>query len=95
MARLEFDEPGWAAVEVPEDVDLIDAVERLPTPLCFGCAMGHCAVCLIRVLDGAENINAPTPAEVFLLTEAELADGLRLACKVRLMRGRARVTLEP
>lgn len=95
MARLEFEEAGWDPVEVPEDVPLIDAVERLPTPLIFGCAMGHCAVCLIRVLEGADALNAPTHAETYLLTEAELADGVRLACKVRLMRGRARVTLEP
>ena len=51
-----------------------DAVE-------LGCQAGHCMICAVALLEGADALDQPTPQERYTLTRAELERGVRLACQ--------------
>ncbi|HJV46549.1 MAG TPA: 2Fe-2S iron-sulfur cluster-binding protein [Bacillota bacterium] len=44
---------------------------------------GSCTTCKIKVVSGQGALSDPSPAERKLLSEEQLADGVRLACQVR------------
>jgi ferredoxin len=69
--------------------DVLDATELRVRAACGG--TGACGACLVRLLKG--DVNPPTLAEFQKLTEAERANGMRLACQLRL-RGDAEVRLD-
>ena len=53
-------------------------------PLKFGCTLGHCGVCSIKVNAGKENLSPPTRQEKTTLKEKYL-EGYRLACQCALL----------
>lgn len=50
-------------------------------PLRYGCGMGRCTKCKIRVLRGGEHLAPPNWKEKKMLGE-QLRDGYRLACQL-------------
>jgi ferredoxin len=54
------------------------------TPLQFCCRAGSCGTCLIRVVDGMENLSEVTDNELILLPELTEERNARLACQVRI-----------
>lgn len=46
-------------------------------------AKGRCTTCKMSVVDGSENLNELTPAEVKYKNVGELREGERLACQAR------------
>ena len=44
---------------------------------------GRCTTCAFEVLDGMENLQAPTEAEMRYLAAGRLPQGSRLACQAR------------
>ena len=80
MLELEFTDQG-TRLSLEPNTPLLDEIERRGL-VPIGCAVGNCAACAIIVLEGSEHFNAPTPHEHHTLTDAELADGARLGCKV-------------
>ena len=56
-----------------------------PTPLVFSCYEGVCGTCLVRVVEGMENLSPRTETERILL-EVLVPDSpdRRLACQLRI-----------
>jgi ferredoxin len=54
----------------------------------FNCHTGVCGSCLIRILEGKENLNERTPEEIDL----GLDDGRRLACLCVVQKGTVKIT---
>jgi ferredoxin len=70
-------------IEVNDNYPLIDMCEDFDTSILFGCRDGACGACMIRVLEGAENLTPMKDDERdFLETMAAEADE-RLACQCR------------
>ncbi len=63
---------------------LADIDRRL---LPFGCYAGHCATCMIEVVEGAEHLSPINATEEYTLTRDEIARGIRLACQITVCEG--------
>jgi len=73
-------------IQVKDGDSIIAACEQLGIP--FGCRDGSCGTCLIKVIEGVENLSARADAEQ---AEIPLADDQRLACQCKLMKGMVKV----
>ena len=61
---------------------LLDAARRANVPLGNSCGgIGICARCRVRVVEGAENLGAPTSVEERISKQRGLASDERLACQ--------------
>jgi 2Fe-2S ferredoxin len=61
---------------------LLDAARRANVPLGNSCGgIGICARCRVRVVEGAENLSAPTSVEERVSQQRNLAADERLACQ--------------
>jgi 2Fe-2S ferredoxin len=61
---------------------LLDAARRANVPLGNSCGgIGVCARCRVRVIEGAENLSAPTSVEERVSKQRDLAADERLACQ--------------
>lgn len=70
-------------IDVRDGYPLIDMCDEHETSILFGCRDGACGACMIRVIDGAENLSTMEDHERdFLETMAAEADE-RLACQCR------------
>lgn len=80
-----------AEVALEEDTTLREAAYIAKVPVYDRCGgVGSCGNCVIRVLDGAEHINAKTPIEAATFY---LQDGERLSCQCRVITPGATVTI--
>lgn len=70
-------------IEVPEGYQLIDMCEDHDTSILFGCRDGACGACMIRVLDGAANINPMQDDERDFLETMAAEPNERLACQCK------------
>ncbi len=64
---------------------LIELCDTHITPLHFCCRAGSCGTCLMRVLEGADNLSPITDNEEILLPELTEDPEARLACQVRIL----------
>ncbi len=80
MRKLELTyRPFEKTTRVPPGTTLFNGAHWIGLPIESTCGgRGTCGKCKIRLLDGSTEV---TPADRRLLTEAELDDGWRLACK--------------
>ena len=75
--------PVMGASDNPET--LLQALTRAGAEIRSDCGgEGICGKCLVRA-EPAENLSPPTPAELDLLEQSELDQGLRLACQAGLL----------
>lgn len=51
------------------------------TPITFGCRVAQCGVCMIRVLNGAKNLNSVETREQSVLAILAAHPDCRLACQ--------------
>ena len=56
------------------------------------CRVGLCGACQVLVLEGADGLSRPTREEALLLDTVPLAEGVRLACQVRVAEGETGVS---
>ncbi|MFZ5482569.1 MAG: 2Fe-2S iron-sulfur cluster-binding protein [Myxococcota bacterium] len=71
---------------------LVMASQTLETPLATGCPDGHCGGCNVDVLDGAEHLVPPSPAERKILDEKWAGKpNVRLACHAKVATSGARI----
>jgi ferredoxin len=78
-------EPGYT---------LVMASQTLETPIHTQCPDGHCGLCQVEVLAGAEAMRPPSEAECALLDQvlgAARDPRVRLACHARVVGSGARV----
>lgn len=69
--------------DAPPGTNLLGAALQKKVPLDHICRVGLCGACQIHVEVGADSLSEPTEAECLLLDREPLAQGVRLACQVR------------
>jgi ferredoxin len=79
------------SLDVPENYALIDMCEDHDTSILFGCRDGACGACMVRVIEGAENLTAMKDDERDFLETMAAEENERLACQCRVL---GDVTLE-
>jgi 2Fe-2S ferredoxin len=68
--------------DVRADETVLDAARRAGAPLGNSCgAVGVCARCRVRIVDGATNLSAPTSVELRVGKSRGFAGDERLACQ--------------
>lgn len=72
-------DPTTHDIKTGDTLEQLEALDLLDIP--FGCHDGHCAACMIHVIEGANLLNAPQPVERYTLTRQEIQQGIRLACR--------------
>lgn len=84
--KVEFTDKNYKAVELEENVELCERLTIQNSPILFGCRIGICGTCLIRVHE-----ESPHPLLERTANEEEFLEGLypgdktlRLACQVKL-----------
>jgi 2Fe-2S ferredoxin len=84
--------PLNTSAEPKANETLLDAARRANAPLGNSCgAVGICARCRVRIVEGAENLSAPTSVEERVAKQRGLASDERLACQA-VVRGECVVT---
>lgn len=70
--------------QLPDDSKIAEACEEAGVP--FACTEGVCGTCVIEVVEGKENLTAPTQEERDFLGDDVGCE--RLACQCRIKHGR-------
>ena len=70
-------------IEVADDYALIDMCEDHDTSILFGCRDGACGACMIKVIEGAENISPMEDHERDFLETMAAEPDERLACQCK------------
>ena len=79
MIRIEGREQP---VDSSPAVSLLVLLQRAAVPIHTVCGgRAQCGRCLVEVLEGAERMNRPGPAETLRLKSLGAAPGFRLACQ--------------
>ena len=79
-------------VAAPEDSNLLRVSLREKGGIPFKCGGGLCGTCKCRVEAGVENLDAIKPKERKHLTEAQFAEGWRMACQTFVKAGAVSVS---
>jgi len=81
MITITFISNGMKAVPAEENSNLLRVSLREKGGIPFKCGGGLCGTCKCRIEAGLEHTDAVKPKERKHLTEADLADGYRMACQ--------------
>ncbi len=68
-------------VEAPVGTPLTEIVAKSGADVTFGCKSGTCGTCRIRILEGADNLSAPSREESDFLRKLRRPSNERLACQ--------------
>lgn len=82
-------------VEAPDGGELVDLCDQVLAPVPFSCRSATCGTCQIEVLEGAELLEDPNPAERELLTVLRGSDNDRLCCQARVKSGPGVLRVRP
>lgn len=87
MPRVTFLHPDGASGEVPTDLSLLEAAERLGFPLNHDCGgNASCTTCRVDVIAGSENLSDIDFDEQDLLDREALTEPYhRLGCQARVL----------
>lgn len=77
-------------IDVADGYALIDMCDDHDTSILFGCRDGACGACMVRVLDGVENLSPMQDDERDFLETMAAEPDERLACQCR-VRGDVRL----
>ena len=70
-------------IDVGEGYALIDMCEDHDTSILFGCRDGACGACMVRVLEGADNLSPMQEDEQDFLETMAAEPDERLACQCK------------
>ncbi|MEI6242583.1 MAG: 2Fe-2S iron-sulfur cluster-binding protein [Chlamydiota bacterium] len=86
MAKLIFDNTKQE-FELPEGSELKEPCEQAGVPC--PCGEGVCGMCIVKILDGMDNLSEYTEAEKDFLGEKKEE---RLACQCKIKKGTVKLT---
>lgn len=95
MIHVTFLSNGGLTVEAPENSNLLRVSIREKGGIPFKCGGGICGTCRCRIEQGLENTDAIKPKERRHLTEAQFAEGWRMACQTFVRQGQVAVSWPP
>jgi ferredoxin len=81
MIQVTFLTNDGKTVSAPENSNLLRVSLREKGGIPFKCGGGICGTCKCRIEQGIENTDAVKPKERKHLSEAQLAEGWRMACQ--------------
>ena len=81
MVTVVFITNDMKTVGVPKNSNLLRISLREKGGIPFKCGGGLCGTCRCRIESGLQHTDAVKPKERRHLTEADLADGYRMACQ--------------
>lgn len=81
MITVTFLSNEGKTVQAPENSNLLRVSLREKGGIPFKCGGGICGTCKCRIEQGIENTDAIKPKERKHLTEAQFAEGWRMACQ--------------
>ena len=84
--------PAQVTCELEGPVTLAKACQDNDLPVPFGCYGGHCTTCAVAITQGRDHVDDLHAVERYSLTADELADDIRLGCRLTLI-GSGDVTL--
>jgi ferredoxin len=70
-------------IDVKDGYALIDMCEDYDTSILFGCRDGACGACMVRVLDGKDNLSPMQDDEKDFLETMAAEEDERLACQCK------------
>ena len=94
MVTVVFITNGLKAVQAPENSNLLRISLREQGGIPFRCGGGICGTCRCHIDVGLENTDVVKPKERRHLTDADLANGYRMACQT-FVTGNIRVSWAP
>lgn len=69
-------------IQVPPGANLMTSLQEAGIPVASSCAGDAvCAKCVLKIIEGAENLSAPTEDELFLQEKDSLPPGTRVSCQ--------------
>ncbi len=83
-AQLSFTDIN-VTVTVPAGVRVIEISDRLNSGIIYGCREGDCGTCLMKVVEGMENLTEPSALEAKVLKEHFAGRDIRLACQAQVL----------
>lgn len=83
-AKLTFKDIN-VTVTVPVGVRVIEISEKVSSGLVYGCREGDCGTCIMKVVDGWENLSTPSVIEDKVLRDNAAGKHNRLACQAQVL----------
>lgn len=83
-AKLTFEDIG-VTLTVPVGVRVIEISEKVDSGIIYGCREGDCGTCMMKVVDGWENLSTPSVIEDRVLKENNAGRHYRLACQAQIL----------
>ncbi|MCY4444002.1 MAG: 2Fe-2S iron-sulfur cluster-binding protein [Proteobacteria bacterium] len=68
-------------IDVEKNYKLIQMCDEYDTSILFGCRDGACGACMVKVVDGADNLSKMEEEEKDFLETMNARDDERLACQ--------------
>lgn len=72
-------------VSVPVGTRVIEISEKVGAGLIYGCREGDCGTCLMKVVEGWNNLTEPSVVEEKVLRENMAGKHCRLACQAQVL----------
>lgn len=94
MVQVTFITNNNKTVTAPENSNLLRVSLREQGGIPFKCGGGLCGTCKCRIEKGLDNTDAIKPKERKHLTEAQFAEGYRMACQT-FLNGDVSVSWQP
>jgi ferredoxin len=85
-AQLSFADIN-VTVSVPAGTRVIEISDKLNSGIIYGCREGDCGTCLMKVVEGMENLSEPSVLEARILKEHFAGRDTRLACQAQALGG--------
>lgn len=79
-------------VSVPRGTRIVEVAEKVGANIPFGCKENDCGDCMVEVVEGANNLSAPSVLEIDLLKQKFGKPSNRLACQAMVL---GDVTVKP
>ncbi|MBD3360546.1 2Fe-2S iron-sulfur cluster binding domain-containing protein [Candidatus Peregrinibacteria bacterium] len=83
MPKVKFQNTGEEA-EAEKGADLMEVTKNQGWPIAYGCEDGMCGTCIVKIIEGKENLNPLDEKEKQTLDVMGMDDGEhRLACQCK------------
>jgi ferredoxin len=83
-AKLTFADVNVTAT-VPAGTRVIEISDKISSGIVYGCREGDCGTCLMKVVEGLENLSQPSVLETRILKEHLASRDMRLACQAQVL----------
>lgn len=83
-ARLTFADIN-VTLNVPAGSRVIEISDKVNSGIVYGCREGDCGTCLMKVVEGSENLSEPSVLETKILKEHFAGRDFRLACQAQVL----------